>query len=85
MIRTPSNVAVSFPNPWQMPELTPTAALAAAIRGLLAEGADVRLEGIGTLSRVHQPARVEVRPDGTRVLHPPHHRVRFDAAGGTPQ
>ena len=65
-----------------MPEQTPTAALAAAVRGLLAEGAEVRLEGLGTLSRVHQPARVEVRADGTRVLHPPHHAVRFEAAGG---
>jgi hypothetical protein len=65
-----------------MPEQTPTAALAAAVRALLAEGADVRLEGIGTLSRVHQPARVEVKADGTRVLHPPHHHVRFDAGGG---
>ena len=68
-----------------MPEQTPTAALAAAVRALLAEGADVRIEGIGTLSRVHLPARVEVRADGTRVLHPPHHQVRFEAAGGTGQ
>jgi hypothetical protein len=66
-----------------MPEQTPTAALAAAIRGLLAEGAEVRLKGIGTLNRVHQPARVEVKADGTRVLHPPHHNVRFDAEDGT--
>lgn len=61
-----------------MPEPTPAAALAAAVRALLAEGRVVRLDGLGTLRRAHEPARVEVRPDGARVLHPPRHGVRFD-------
>jgi len=61
-----------------MTEPTATSALAAAVRALLAEGRDVRLEGIGTLRRVHQPARVEARPDNTRVLFPPRHGVDFE-------
>ncbi len=61
-----------------MPEPTATSALAAAVRTLLTEGREVRLEGVGTLRRVHVPARVEVRPDATRVLHPPRHGVEFE-------
>jgi nucleoid DNA-binding protein len=56
----------------------PPDALSAAVRSLLSAGRAVRLEGLGTLRRVHEPARVEVRPDGSRVLHPPRHGVRFE-------
>ena len=61
-----------------MPEPTATAALAAAVRALLAEGHDVRLDGVGVLRRVHEEARVEARPDNTRVLFPPRTGVRFE-------
>ena len=61
-----------------MSDRTPAAALAAAIRGLLAVGREVTLDGIGTLRRAHEPARIEVRPDGSRVLHPPRNGIRFE-------
>jgi hypothetical protein len=53
-------------------------ALAAAVReGLATEGA-VTLPDVGTLRRVHEPARVETDADGRRVLLPPRHTVRFE-------
>lgn len=61
-----------------MPEPTPDAALAAAVRDLLAAGQPAVLDGLGVLRRAHEPARVEVRPDNTRVLHPPRNGVRFE-------
>ena len=61
-----------------MPDRSPAAALAAAIRSLLAAGREVTLDGIGTLRRAHEPARIEVRPDGSRVLHPPRNGIRFE-------
>jgi hypothetical protein len=61
-----------------MPEPTPDAALAAAVRDLLASGQPAVLDGIGTLRRAHEPARVEVRADGSRALHPPRNGVRFE-------
>ena len=61
-----------------MPDRSPAAALAAAVRALLATGREVPLDGIGTLRRAHEPARVEVRPDGARVLHPPRNGIRFE-------
>lgn len=61
-----------------MPDAPSESALAAAVRGLLAAGQPVALDGLGVLRRVHEPARVEVRPDGARVLHPPRNGVRFD-------
>ena len=51
---------------------------AGAVRALLAEGHDVRLDGVGVLRRVHEEARVEARPDNTRVLFPPRTGVRFE-------
>ena len=64
-----------------MPEPTPDAALAAAVRDLLAAGQPAVLDGVGVLRRVHEPARVEVRGDGARVLHPPRNGVRFEPEG----
>ena len=61
-----------------MPDAPPESALAAAVRGLLAAGQPAVLDGLGVLRRAHEPARVEVRPDGVRVLHPPRNGVRFD-------
>lgn len=46
-------------------------ALAAAIRERLVSGRPAPLPGLGTLVRQHVSARVEERPDGTRVLLPP--------------
>ena len=46
-------------------------ALAAAIRERLISGRPAPLPGLGTLVRQHVSARIEERPDGTRVLLPP--------------
>lgn len=40
-------------------------------------GQRVYLDHLGTLERVHKPARVDVMDDGTRVLLPPHADVAF--------
>ncbi|MDX1440580.1 MAG: hypothetical protein R3284_11830, partial [Rubricoccaceae bacterium] len=44
---------------------------------LLQTGKQVVIDGVGRLSRVHRPARVEVKDDGTRVLLPPSAVVDF--------
>ena len=57
--------------------MTVLAALATAVRERLAAGSAAALPGFGTLSRRHVPARVQERPDGSRVLLPPSETVRF--------
>jgi hypothetical protein len=57
-----------------------TRALAAAVRDCLVAGRVVELHGLGTLRREHEPARVEVREDGHRVLLPPRATIRFESA-----
>ena len=59
--------------------MTPTDALAAALRERLVDGRPAPLPGLGTLVRRHVSARVEERPDGTRVLLPPGETIRLDA------
>ena len=51
--------------------MTPLDAVAAAIRERLLAGRPAPLPGLGTLVRQHVSARVEERPDGSRVLLPP--------------
>ena len=58
--------------------MTPLAAVAAAIRERLLEGAPAPLPGLGTLVRRHVPARVEERADGTRVMLPPGDTIGLD-------
>ena len=57
--------------------MTVLAALATAVRERLAAGSDAPLPGFGTLRRRHVAARVQTRPDGSRVLLPPSETVRF--------
>ncbi|HYE95407.1 MAG TPA: hypothetical protein VD962_04310, partial [Rubricoccaceae bacterium] len=58
--------------------------LLAALRTRLERGAPVALPGLGTLRQAHVPARVETRPDGSRVLLPPGQVVSFAADEPTP-
>jgi nucleoid DNA-binding protein len=53
-------------------------ALAAAVRECLFTEGAVRLPGLGTLRRHHEPTRVGVDDQGRRVLLPPRHAVRFE-------
>lgn len=62
--------------------MTPTDALAAALRERLVDGRPAPLPGLGTLVRRHVSARVEDRPDGSRVLLPPGETVGLDPDGG---
>ena len=59
--------------------MTPTDALAAALRERLVDGRPAPLPGLGTLVRQHVSARVEERPDGTRVLLPPGETIGLEA------
>ncbi len=52
-------------------------ALAAAIRERLLAEEPAPLPGFGTLRRVHLPARVENRPDGSKTLQPPRESLRL--------
>ncbi|OZC02854.1 SPOR domain-containing protein [Rubricoccus marinus] len=52
-------------------------ALAAAIRERLLAEEPAPLPGFGTLQRVHLPARVETRPDGSKSLQPPRESLRL--------
>lgn len=52
-------------------------ALAAAIRDRLLAEEPAPMPGFGVLRRVHVPARVETRPDGSRTLQPPRESLRL--------
>lgn len=62
----------------------PFGALASAVRERLLTGASAVLPGLGTLARVHVPARVQAQPDGTRVLLPPGETIGLTRADGDP-
>lgn len=66
-----------------MPD-TPEQALAAAVRTRLISHGQVALPGFGTLHRTHEPARLEAREDGSRVLLPPRETVTFTPASDEP-
>lgn len=57
-------------------------ALALAVRERLLSGGAAVLPGLGTLARVHVPARVDVRAEGQRVLLPPGESVALSGAAG---
>ncbi|MFN3596484.1 MAG: SPOR domain-containing protein [Rubricoccaceae bacterium] len=61
--------------------MTALEALSAATRAALMAGDPVRLPGLGTLEKVHVPARLALRPGGGRVLLPPSAAVRFRPSG----
>jgi hypothetical protein len=65
------------PRPSRLP---PPQALAAAVRDRFAAEGAVTLPGLGTLHRLHEPARVETDAEGRRVLLPPRESVRFEPA-----
>ena len=60
------------------------AAISAAIRERLLAGRPAPLPGLGALVRQHVAARVEERPDGTRVLLPPGETIGLDASSDAP-
>ena len=62
--------------------MTPLDAVAAAIRERLLDGRPAPLPGLGTLVRTHVAARVEERPDGSRVLLPPGDTIGLSATSG---
>ncbi|MEM0961337.1 MAG: hypothetical protein AAGK21_02195, partial [Bacteroidota bacterium] len=61
--------------------MTPLDAVAAAIRSRLMDSEPAPLPGLGTLSRQHVSARVEEKPDGTRVLLPPGETITLSETG----
>ena len=73
-----------LPPPPTPAPVTVLAALATAIRERLVAGADAPLPGLGTLTRHHVPARLQSRPDGSRVLLPPSETIRFSRDASDP-
>ena len=63
--------------------MTPTDALAAALRERIVDGRPAPLPGLGTLVRQHVSARVEERPDGSRTLLPPGETIALAEPDGT--
>ncbi len=47
------------------------------VRSGLSHREPVVLPGLGTFEVVHQPSRVEIRDDGSRIVHPPKDAITF--------
>ena len=53
-------------------------AFARTVRDLLSAGQDVAVSGVGEFRLYHRSARLETKPDGSRVMVPPQDAVLFE-------